>query len=193
MKFTQTAIPDVLIIEPKVFGDARGHFSEVFNERLFEEAVGHPIQFVQDNESRSFKGVLRGMHCQLPPHEQGKLVRVTVGRIYDVVLDMRPESPTAGRWIAAELSSENHRQLWIPEGMAHGFLVLSESAEVHYKATRYYAPTAERSVRWDDPEVGIAWPTLDEPPFVSSKDQNGKPARVVLEEIASVERAETTP
>jgi dTDP-4-dehydrorhamnose 3,5-epimerase len=183
MKFTQTAIPGVLIIDPQIFGDARGHFSEVFNQRRFDEAIGRPVRFVQDNHSRSAGGVLRGLHCQLPPHEQGKLVRVAAGRVLDVVVDVRPESQTCGQWIAEELSSENLRQLWVPEGMAHGFLVLSESADLHYKVTEYYAPAADRSIRWDDPQLGIDWPDLEQPPVVSQKDQDGKSVQAVLDEI----------
>jgi len=187
MKFIGTALPGVLIVEPKVFADARGDFSETYSKRLFEDAVGHAVRFVQENQSRSSRGVLRGLHCQLPPHEQGKLVRVMAGHVMDVVLDLRPESPTCGRWIAEDLSSDNRRQLWVPEGLAHGFLVLSESADMHYKLTDYYAPAAERCVRWDDPAVGIAWPDIGGLPLVSQKDQSGKSAQTVLEEIRAAQ------
>ncbi len=172
MKATPTAIPDVLVLEPKVFGDERGFFMESFNQRAFDAAVGRHVSFVQDNHSRSARGVLRGLHYQLPPHAQGKLVRVTSGRVFDVAVDLRRGSPTLGRWVGVELSSENHLQLWLPPGMAHGFLVLSESADFLYKTTDYYAPGAEACIRWDDAELGIDWPGM--PPFVvSPKDADG--------------------
>jgi dTDP-4-dehydrorhamnose 3,5-epimerase len=170
MKVTPTAIPDVLILEPKVFGDERGFFMESFNQTAFDEAVGRHVAFVQDNHSRSAKGVLRGLHYQEPPHAQGKLVRVTSGRVFDVAVDIRPSSPTFGQWVGVELSAENHRQLWLPEGMAHGFLVLSDSADFLYKTTDYYAPSHERSLLWSDPALGIRWPDVGMPPIVSSKD-----------------------
>jgi dTDP-4-dehydrorhamnose 3,5-epimerase len=170
MQATPTAIPDVLILEPKVFGDERGFFMESFNQRAFDEAVGRHVEFVQDNHSRSAKGVLRGLHYQLPPHEQGKLVRVTQGRVFDVAVDVRHGSPTFVRWIGVELSADNHRQLWIPPGMAHGFLVLSETADFQYKTTDYYAPVCETAVRWDDPTLAIAWPLDGMVPALSSKD-----------------------
>ena len=170
MKVTPTAIADVLILEPKVFGDERGYFMESFNQRAFNTAVGHEVEFVQDNQSRSARGVLRGLHYQLPPHAQGKLVRVTLGRVFDVAVDIRAGSPTFGQWVGTELSDTNHRQMWIPPGLAHGFLVLSESADFLYKTTDYYAPQAERSLRWDDPAIGIAWPDTDPPPVLSAKD-----------------------
>lgn len=186
MNVTTTAIPGVLILEPKVFGDERGFFMETFNQRLFDEAVGEPTGFVQDNHSRSTKGVLRGLHCQLPPHAQGKLVRVTSGRIYDVAVDLRVESPTLGRWVAVELSDDNKRQLWIPPGLAHGFLVLSDSADMQYKVTGFYAPQADRSIRWDDPGLGIDWPDVGTAPLVSAKDQAGRPASAVIDEIRAL-------
>jgi dTDP-4-dehydrorhamnose 3,5-epimerase len=170
MKVTTTAIEGVLIIEPKVFGDERGFFFESFNQRAFNEAVGHTVDFVQDNHSRSAKGVLRGLHAQRSPHAQGKLVRVTQGSVFDVAVDIRPDSPTFGRWVGVELSGANHRQLWIPAGLAHGFLVASDSADFLYKTTTYYRPDAEVSVRWDDPDLAIAWPLDGITPALSAKD-----------------------
>ncbi len=177
MKVTKTEIEGVLILEPRVFGDERGFFSESFNQRAFDEAVGHDVVFVQDNHSRSTRGVLRGLHYQLPPHAQGKLVRVTQGSVYDVAVDVRRHSPTFGRWVGVELSGENHRQLWLPPGMAHGFLVTSASADFLYKTTDYYAPQAERSVRWDDSDLAIAWPTLPDSSKISAKDGSAPPLR----------------
>ena len=170
MKITPTDIVDVLVFEPKVFGDERGFFMESFNQKAFDAAVGQPVRFVQDNHSRSARGVLRGLHFQLPPHAQGKLVRVTQGSVFDVAVDIRKDSPTFGRWVGVELSGENHRQMWVPPGLAHGFLVLSESADFLYKTTDYYAPQAERSLRWDDPQLAIAWPDTGMPPVLSGKD-----------------------
>jgi dTDP-4-dehydrorhamnose 3,5-epimerase len=170
MKVTPTAIEGVLIIEPKVFGDERGFFFESFNQRAFNEAVGHAVDFVQDNHSRSAKGVLRGLHFQRPPHAQGKLVRVTQGSVFDVAADTRPDSPTFGRWVGVELSGANHRQMWIPAGLAHGFLVTSDSADFLYKTTDYYRPESEGSVRWDDPDLAIAWPLDGITPALSAKD-----------------------
>ena len=170
MKVTPTAIEGVLIIEPKVFGDERGFFFESFNQRAFNEAVGHTVDFVQDNHSRSAKGVLRGLHFQRPPHAQGKLVRVTQGSVFDVAADTRPGSPTFGRWVGVELSGANHRQMWIPAGLAHGFLVTSDSADFLYKTTDYYRPESEGSVRWDDPDLAIAWPLDGITPALSAKD-----------------------
>ena len=170
MKITPTDIADVLVIEPKVFGDERGFFLESFNQKAFDDAVGQPVRFVQDNHSRSAKGVLRGLHFQRPPHAQGKLVRVTQGSVFDVAVDIRKGSPTFGRWVGIELSGENHRQLWVPPGLAHGFLVLSESADFLYKTTDYYAPQAERSLRWNDPAIGIQWPDAGAPIITSGKD-----------------------
>ena len=172
MKAVPTAIPDVLLIEPNVFGDARGFFFESFNQRAFDAAVGHPVTFVQDNHSRSSRGVLRGLHCQDAPHAQGKLVRVVRGAVFDVAVDVRPASETFGKWVGVELSEQNQRQLWIPPGLAHGFLVTSESADFLYKATAYYAPQAERSIRWDDPAIGISWPDIGVAPSLSAKDRD---------------------
>ncbi|HDZ8979849.1 TPA: dTDP-4-dehydrorhamnose 3,5-epimerase [Aeromonas veronii] len=158
MNVIKTAIPDVLIFEPKVFGDERGFFFESFNHKLFEEAVGYPVTFVQDNHSKSSKGVLRGLHYQLPPHAQGKLVRCVVGEVFDVAVDIRKSSPTFGQWVGVHLSGENKRQLWIPEGFAHGFVTLSDTAEFLYKTTNYYAPAFESSIKWHDESIAIAWP-----------------------------------
>ncbi|MGN4977031.1 dTDP-4-dehydrorhamnose 3,5-epimerase [Aeromonas sp. 95A] len=171
MNVIKTAIPDVLIFEPKVFGDERGFFFESFNHKLFEEAVGYPVHFVQDNHSKSSKGVLRGLHYQLPPHAQGKLVRCVAGEVFDVAVDIRKSSPTFGQWVGVNLSGENKRQLWIPEGFAHGFLTLSESAEFLYKTTNYYAPQSEGSIRWNDPQLDIEWP-IKEQINLSNKDQD---------------------
>jgi len=170
MKIERTAIPDVLRIEPKVFGDERGFFMESFNQKAFDDAVGHHVAFVQDNHSRSAKGVLRGLHYQLPPHAQGKLVRVVSGAVFDVAVDMRRSSATFGQWVGDELSASNHRQLWIPPGFAHGFLVLSDTADFLYKTTDYYAPQSERAVCWDDPRLAIAWPDIGAAPTLSAKD-----------------------
>lgn len=169
MKVTPLAIPDVLLIEPRVFEDERGFFFESFNQRAFEDAVGRKVTFVQDNHSRSTNGVLRGLHYQLPPHAQGKLVRVTVGEVFDVAVDIRRDSPTCGQWVGEFLSAENKRQLWIPEGFAHGFLVTSEAAEFQYKCTDYYAPNYERGIRWDDRDISVNWGT-QERPILSNKD-----------------------
>ena len=160
----------MLILEPKVFGDERGFFLESFNQKLFDEAVGQPRHFVQDNHSRSARGVLRGLHYQRAPHAQGKLVRVTQGSVFDVAVDIRRDSPTFGRWVGVELSGANHRQLWIPAGLAHGFLVTSDSADFLYKTTDYYAPDCEGAVRWDDPQLAIDWPLEGRTPTVSGKD-----------------------
>ena len=170
MKVTPTAIADVLLIEPKVFGDERGFFFESYNQQAFEAAVGQPVTFVQDNHSRSARGVLRGLHYQLAPRAQGKLVRVAKGSVFDVAVDLRRHSATYGRWVGIELSESNRRQLWIPPGLAHGFLVLSEEADFLYKASEYYAPGLERAVRWDDPTLKIDWPLGGTRPTVSSKD-----------------------
>ena len=169
---TPTAIPDVLVLEPKVFGDARGFFFESFNARDFAAATGVDAQFVQDNHSKSAKGVLRGLHYQIQ-HAQGKLVRAVAGSVFDVAVDLRRSSPTFGRWVGVELSAENHRQLWVPPGFAHGFVVLSESAEFLYKTTDYWYPEHERSLAWNDPEIGIEWP-IDFTPQLAAKDQAGK-------------------
>lgn len=170
MQVTQTAIEGVLIFEPKVFGDERGFFMESFSQKVFDAAVGRPVAFVQDNHSRSAKGVLRGLHFQKAPHAQGKLVRVTQGSVFDVAVDIRRDSPSFGRWVGVELTGSNHRQLWIPAGLAHGFLVTSDSADFLYKTTDYYAPECEGSLRWDDPELGIDWPLHGGAPTLSGKD-----------------------
>ncbi|MBA2964836.1 MULTISPECIES: dTDP-4-dehydrorhamnose 3,5-epimerase [Ramlibacter] len=169
MKAIATAIEGVFLIEPKVFGDSRGFFFESFNQRAFREATGTQHEFVQDNHSRSSRGVLRGLHYQLQ-QPQGKLVRVVRGAVFDVAVDIRRSSPTFGRWVGYELSEENQRQLWVPPGFAHGFVVLSESADFLYKTTDYYAPQHERSIRWDDPSIGIQWPDAG-PLLLSGKDQ----------------------
>jgi len=170
MNVFRTAIPDVLILEPKVFGDARGFFMESYNKQVFDEAVGYEVDFVQDNHSRSAKGVLRGLHYQLPPHAQGKLVRCTQGAVFDVAVDLRQSSPAFGQWVGVELTGENHRQFWIPPGFAHGFVVTSDSADFLYKTTDLYAPLCEGAVRWDDPAIGITWPDLGMAPLLSAKD-----------------------
>ena len=170
MKVTPTAIPEVLILEPRVFGDERGFFFESFNQKAFDEAVGAHVEFVQDNHSRSARGVLRGLHYQLPPHAQGKLVRVVRGSVFDVAVDVRRRSPSFGQWVGVGLSEANHRQLWLPPGFAHGFIVTSDSADFLYKTTGFYEPHAERSVRWDDPRLAIAWPEAALPPTLSGKD-----------------------
>lgn len=171
MKVISTNISEVLIVEPKVYGDDRGFFFESFNQQDFNDAVGQDVQFVQDNHSRSAKGVLRGLHYQIQ-QPQGKLVRVVRGAVFDVAVDLRKSSATFGQWVGAELSEDNHRQLWVPAGFAHGFVVLSDSAEFLYKTTDYYAPKFERSIRWDDPDIGINWP-IDNEPQLSGKDQQG--------------------
>jgi len=171
MRAVPTALPGVLILEPKVFGDERGFFFESFSQREFDAAVGEHVEFVQDNHSRSQRGVLRGLHYQLPPHAQGKLVRVVSGRVFDVAVDMRRSSATFGRSVCTELSSADHQQLWIPAGFAHGFLVLSETADFLYKTTAYYASASEGSVRWDDPQLSIQWPDPGAPIQLSEKDR----------------------
>ena len=171
MKVTPTAIPDVLIIELRVFGDARGFFYESFNQKAFNEATGLSLNFVQDNHSRSAKGVLRGLHYQIQ-QPQGKLVRVVRGAVFDVAVDIRKSSPTFGKWVGMELSEENHKQLWIPAGFAHGFVVTSDAAEFLYKTTDYYAPEHERCIAWNDQDIAIDWP-LTTQPSLSAKDQRG--------------------
>ena len=171
MNVTPTAIPDVLVLEPKVFGDARGFFTESFNQQAFDAATGSQYTFVQDNHSRSSQGVLRGLHYQLPPHAQGKLVRVVRGAVWDVAVDIRPGSPTFGQWVAETLTEDNHKQLWLPPGFAHGFVVLSDSADFLYKTTDSYAPECDRGIRWDDPELAIAWPQVAGGYLLSEKDQ----------------------
>jgi dTDP-4-dehydrorhamnose 3,5-epimerase len=171
MKVLPTSLPEVLIIEPKVFGDTRGFFFESFNQKVFNQATGLNATFVQDNHSRSARGVLRGLHYQIR-QPQGKLVRVVRGAVFDVAVDMRKSSPNFGRWVGVELTEENHRQLWVPAGFAHGFVVTSESADFLYKTTDYYAPEFERCVAWDDPTIGIQWPLAGEPQL-SAKDRVG--------------------
>ena len=175
MKCTPLAIPEVVLIEPNVFGDERGFFFESFNQARFEAAIGRSVQFVQDNHSRSAKNVLRGLHYQIQ-QPQGKLVRVVQGEVFDVAVDLRKSSPTFGKWVGEILSAENKRQLWVPEGFAHGFVVLSESAEFLYKTTDYYAPQYERCIFWNDATLGIAWPQGIQP-VLSAKDAKGLPFR----------------
>ncbi|MFZ2858514.1 dTDP-4-dehydrorhamnose 3,5-epimerase [Acidovorax sp.] len=182
MKVTPTAIPDVLVIEPKVFGDARGFFYESFNQKAFNEATGTSHQFVQDNHSRSAKGVLRGLHYQIE-QPQGKLVRVVRGAVFDVAVDIRRSSPTFGQWVGIELTEDNHKQFWVPPGFAHGFVVLSNSADFLYKTTSYYAPQHERCISWKDPEIDIQWPDLACDFMLSYKDQQG--LQLVLAEVFS--------
>ncbi len=172
MKATRLAIPDVVLLEPKVFGDSRGFFFESFNQKAFDEATGTNHQFVQDNHSRSVKGVLRGLHYQIQ-QPQGKLVRVVRGAVFDVAVDIRKSSPTFGQWVGVELSADNHRQLWVPPGLAHGFLVLSDTADFLYKTTDYYAPEHERCIAWNDPALAIVWPDMGMAPCLSGKDQRG--------------------
>lgn len=170
MKVSPTALPEVLLFEPEVFRDARGFVVESFNQRVFEAALGQAARFVLDVHSRSLRGALRGLHYQLPPHAQGKLVRVMAGRVFDVAVDVRRSSPNFGHWFGVELNAEQAQQVWIPPGFAHGFLALSETADVLYKTTSYYAPGAAGSVRWDDPDIGIEWPQTDLPPTLSARD-----------------------
>lgn len=172
MLITNLSLPDVILFEPKVFGDDRGFFFESFNSRVFEQATGLKRNFVQDNHSRSVKNVLRGLHYQIQ-HPQGKLVRVTVGEVFDVAVDIRKSSPTFGKWVGEILSAENKRMMWVPEGFAHGFLVISESAEFLYKTTDYWYPEHERSIIWNDPDIGINWP-IDGTPVLAAKDLDGK-------------------
>ncbi|MFL9710279.1 dTDP-4-dehydrorhamnose 3,5-epimerase [Methylobacillus sp. Pita1] len=172
MKIIPTSIPDVLVIEPKVFGDDRGFFFESFNRKVFEQAVGQHFDFVQDNHSKSIKGVLRGLHYQIE-QAQGKLVRVVAGEVFDVAVDIRRSSPTFGQWVGEYISGENKKQMWVPPGFAHGFLVLSETAEFLYKTTDFYAPAHERCISWDDHEIGIQWPDTGAAPLLSTKDQQG--------------------
>ena len=169
---SRTAIPEVLILEPTAFGDARGFFFESFNARDFAQATGLNVEFVQDNHSKSARGVLRGLHYQIQ-HAQGKLVRVVQGEVFDVAVDLRRASPTFGQWVGERLSADNHRQLWVPPGFAHGFVVLSESAEFLYKTTDYWYPEHERSLLWSDPAIGIDWP-IDFAPQLAAKDAEGK-------------------
>lgn len=175
MNVVQTAIPGVLMIEPRVFGDARGFFLEGYNARGFRQATGLSVDFVQDNQSRSRRGVLRGLHYQLQ-QAQGKLVSVVCGAVFDVAVDIRRSSQSFGQWVGVELSEDNHRQVWLPPGIAHGFLVLSERVDVLYKTTDYYAPEHERAILWNDPDIEIEWPLGDEP-LLSPKDQAGLPLK----------------
>ena len=170
MKVTPLAIPDVLLIEPQVFGDDRGFFFESFNQKYFEKAVGKKINFVQDNHSKSVKGVLRGLHYQLPPKAQGKLVRATQGEVFDVAVDLRQSSPTFGKWVGEVLSGDNKKQLWIPEGFAHGFVTLSNTAEFLYKTTEFYSPDHEACILWNDKSIAVKWPFNFEP-SLSGKDK----------------------
>ncbi|MFS7222046.1 dTDP-4-dehydrorhamnose 3,5-epimerase [Rahnella inusitata] len=174
MKIVNTKIPDVLILEPNLFGDDRGFFFESFNAKVFDAAVGKTVNFLQDNHSKSSKGVLRGLHYQLAPFAQAKLVRCVVGEVFDVAVDIRKSSRTFGQWVGVHLSAENKRQLWIPEGFAHGFVTLSDQAEFLYKTTNYYAPDCDRGILWDDKDIGIKWPELNTPILLSDKDQNAK-------------------
>ena len=172
MKAISFTIPGLILLEPKVFCDVRGYFFESFNQKTFEEAIGLSPRFVQENHTKSIKGVLRGLHYQLPPKAQGKLVRVIHGEIFDAVVDIRKDSPTFGRWLGEIISADNKKQLWIPPGFAHGFLTLSETAEILYKATDFYAPECERCIAWNDPDIGIEWP-LQSQPITSERDQCG--------------------
>ncbi|GAB4090683.1 dTDP-4-dehydrorhamnose 3,5-epimerase family protein [Hydrogenophaga soli] len=169
-----TAIPDVLILEPKVFGDARGFFFESFNQADFHAATGLDVSFVQDNHSRSSKGVLRGLHYQLAPKAQGKLVRVVRGAVFDVAVDIRQASPTFGQWVGVELSEDDHRQFWIPPGFAHGFVTLTDTADFLYKTTEYYSPPYDRGIAWNDPAIGIQWPDVVAPSLLSAKDLSAR-------------------
>ncbi len=176
MKVTPTRLPEVLLIEPRVFGDARGFFYESFNRRVFAQATGLDLNFVQDNHSKSARGVLRGLHYQLQ-QAQGKLVRVVAGEVFDVAVDIRQSSPQFGQWFGCVLSAQNQQQLWVPPGFAHGFVVLSESAEFLYKTTDYYAPEHEQCIAWNDPDIAVAWPDIPGGPQLSAKDQTGKRLR----------------
>ncbi|WIT10064.1 dTDP-4-dehydrorhamnose 3,5-epimerase [Paucibacter sediminis] len=183
MKLVPTRLPGLFEVAPKVYGDTRGFFYESWNQRAFEQAIGTPVNFVQDNHSRSRRGVLRGLHFQRKPHAQGKLVRCIRGNVFDVAVDLRTGSPTYGQWEGRELSEQNQRQFWIPPGFAHGFVVLSESADFLYKTTDYYAPECEGVVRWDDPQLGIAWPNIGEPFTLAEKDA----AAPLLAEVGSLD------
>jgi dTDP-4-dehydrorhamnose 3,5-epimerase len=175
MQIAPTALPDVLILEPRVFADERGFFLESFNQRAFEAATGHTVSFVQDNHSCSQRGVLRGLHYQLPPHAQGKLVRVARGSAFDVAVDIRRGSPTFGRWVGTTLDARSQRQMWIPPGFAHGFLALEDDTHFLYKTTAYYARDGERAIAWNDPAIGIDWPPLGTAPLLASKDAAAPP------------------
>ena len=176
MNVIKTDIPDVLIFEPKVFGDERGFFMESFNHKIFESFIGRKVNFVQDNHSKSDKGVLRGLHYQLAPHAQGKLVRCVVGEVFDVAVDIRRQSPTFGKWVGINLSAENKRQLWIPEGFAHGFYVISDVAEFLYKTTNYYHPESDRGLMWNDPLINIKWPVFEKLQLQLSGKDTSHPA-----------------
>ncbi|MBN3081205.1 dTDP-4-dehydrorhamnose 3,5-epimerase [Pectobacterium jejuense] len=173
MKIIDTQITDLKIIEPAIFGDDRGFFFESFNKKKFEEEIGYSVDFVQDNHSKSSQGVLRGLHYQLAPHAQGKLVRCVEGEVFDVAVDIRKSSPTFGQWVGVYLSAENKRQFWIPAGFAHGFVTLSKTAEFLYKTTNYYAPQSDRGILWNDETIGIEWP-MSVDPILSEKDKNAK-------------------
>ena len=173
MEFERLSIPEVILFKPKIFKDERGFFFESFKSPLFKEATGCDLDFLQDNHSKSVRGVLRGLHYQMPPFAQGKLVRVTHGEVYDVAVDIRKSSPTFGKYVGAKLSDQNHHQLWVPPGLAHGFLVLSDSADFLYKTTDYYAPEFERCIAWDDPALAIDWPLKGLQPELSAKDRAG--------------------
>ena len=175
MKVTPTALPEVLIVEPKVFGDERGFFMESYNQRAFDAAVGRHVEFVQDNHSCSARGVLRGLHYQLPPHAQGKLVRVVRGSAFDVAVDIRRGSPPCGRWVGVGLDAKDHKQMWIPPGFAHGFLALEDDTHFLYKTTDFYARECERSIVWSDPAIGIVWPDASRAPMVAAKDAAAPP------------------
>ncbi len=175
MQVNTTSLSGVLVLTPQVFSDARGCFYESFNQAALEVATGLKTRFVQDNHSTSTRGVLRGLHFQLAPKAQGKLIRIVQGEVFDVVVDIRRDSPTYGKWHGEVLSAEDRKQIWVPPGLAHGFLVLSESAEFLYKTTDYYAPELERCLRWDDPTVGVAWPLAGRQPLLSEKDRQGLP------------------
>jgi dTDP-4-dehydrorhamnose 3,5-epimerase len=172
MQYQRLAIPEVVLFTPRVFGDDRGFFFESFNQKVFAEATGLQVDFVQDNHSKSAQGVLRGLHYQLPPHAQGKLVRVVQGEVFDVAVDIRRSSPTFGQWVGVHLSGDNKQQLWIPPGFAHGFVTLTDTAEFLYKTTDFYAPQAERCIAWNDPAIGVQW-RYDGQPLLSGKDQLG--------------------
>jgi len=174
MKVIETKIPGLLIIEPRVFGDERGFFFESFNEQAFNAATGNTLAFVQDNHSKSTKGVLRGLHYQLPPRAQGKLVRVVQGEVFDVAVDIRKDSSTYGQWVGEILSADNKKQLWIPPGFAHGFLTLSDTAEFLYKTTDYWSPEHERAIIWNDEKIKIQWPVIETGYFLSNKDSNAE-------------------
>jgi dTDP-4-dehydrorhamnose 3,5-epimerase len=180
MHVASTPLPGVLLLTPRVFGDDRGYFLESWNQRAFDQAVGQSVTFVQDNRSRSARGVLRGLHYQVEPAAQGKLISVVSGSIYDVAVDLRRDSSTFGKSFGLELRAEDHTMIWIPPGFAHGFLVLSDFADIAYKATDYYSPTHERCIRWDDPDLAIDWPLLEQPPRLSPKDGLGQSIKDIL-------------